>query len=99
MWYSITADFGPGHQSHDFDYFWSDHKLTHDEKQCIFDDRYRDRDWPIGHIRRVRALPKKVIDQKLRRCEQIIAGQQQMLRVLQNTPARTTPSVMSMRKH
>lgn len=99
MWYKMKAKYGPGHQSGDFGYFWSGHRLSREEKQTIFDDAYRDQDWPIGSVRLVRALPKRVIERKIQYCDASIKGAQHMLQVLRATPVRRTPDEEEAKRH
>ena len=98
MWYRINARFGPGHQSKDWGYFWSGRRLSRADKQAVFEDTYRDRSWPVGHVRLVRRLPKRVIEQKIRNCKAAIRGNQEMLEILATTPVRRTPDMEELRE-
>jgi hypothetical protein len=98
-WYRMKAQYGPGHQSGDFRYFWSGHRLSHEEKQGVFENAYREHDWPIGCVRMVKALPKRVIERKIQHCEDGIKGAQQMLRILGRTPVRKTPDEEESKRH
>lgn len=99
-WYRMQARYGPGHQSGGNPiYFWAGHRLNRDEKQMYFDDTYQEHDWPIGGIRLVRKLPKRVIEQKIQDCHDAIRYRRRMLNILARTPVRRTPDPAEVAEH
>lgn len=65
-WYFMTFDFGPGHQSHDEGYHWSDEVLKGEDRKAFWEDcapSYSDS--VIGKMRLVKKLPNNVWEEKM----------------------------------
>lgn len=64
-WYKVYCDSGPGHQSHHEFYHWEEKKLTREEQRELFEESFKDRDWPIGDVKLLRFLPSDVKKAKI----------------------------------
>jgi hypothetical protein len=72
-WYRIYCDSGPGHQSHHEFYRWYDNKLTEVQRKEEWEEAFSGRDWPIGDMKLLSALPGDVKQAQIESAERQIA--------------------------
>ena len=90
-WVYFEISHGPGHQSHTeiYEYFGAP-VVAKDVEEHIrweLEDRFND---PVITWRRVRSLPKKVLEEKKERAEGRIESAKGMLKILGRTTVRKT---------
>jgi hypothetical protein len=84
-WYKFYATHGPGHQSETVFYRWYDEVLSSDLRNEFWQDEFRDREWPVGYVRRVPRLPRSVWYELVREFEGRLGRAQQILQILAET--------------
>ncbi len=82
MWYKFSADHGPGHQGHTEYYKWCNRCLTKDEKEEIWENLFRERDWPIGKVQKIKKLPEKEREKQILKYKSQLNSARYMLKIL-----------------
>jgi len=86
-WYFLTFDFGPGHQSHDEGYCWSDDVLKGEDRKEFWEECAPSHsDSVVGKLMRVKKLPKEVWEDKMRDYKSSIQYYREKIKILSETP-------------
>ena len=83
-WYKFEAQHGPGHQSNTINYEWydDDEQLTKEEQREEWECKFRDCDYPIGKVTKLRKLPEHIIKSKIKMYKDDIEHAKEMLKIL-----------------
>ena len=82
-WY---CHYGPGHHSNSDGYEEFDDSYTEDEIISEINERFYDYDWPITYVQKVNAIPKHILETKIRDQEDNIRYAQARIKQLQKLP-------------
>lgn len=84
-WYRFNADHGPGHQSHAIKYEYYREPLSKSERREEWDRLFDDKDWPVGRVRIIKAIPEYNKRSRISDCYYELKHAKFMLKVLKKT--------------
>lgn len=91
-WYKIFCNSGPGHQSYHEFFHWEDTPFTNKQKKDFWEDAFHDRDYPIGKVVLLKALPADIRKFKIQQYERqrvdIVKRCDKLLSILRETPVK-----------
>lgn len=91
MLYYWYCHYGPGHHSHSDGYEEFDDSYTEDEIISEINERFYDYDWPITYVQKVNAIPKHILDAKIKDQENKIRYAQARIKELEKIASVEVP--------